>query len=224
MIVRSVTVGPFGANCYLLACPQTGEAALIDPGGDPVAIMGLVARTGARVRFIINTHAHVDHVGANADVKRLTGASILIHEADAPLLTNPVRNLSLLSPVTSRPASADRTLSDGEEIEVGTLRLKVLHTPGHTPGGICLHVGGLLFSGDTLFAGSVGRTDFPGGSMERLLESIRVKLSPLDDATRVLPGHGPATTIGAERSRNPYWGQATARGEGEAPGGGVSQD
>jgi len=208
MILRALAVGPMAANCYVVGCDRTKEAAVIDPGGDAMAIFRVITRDGLTVRCIINTHAHVDHIAANSEIKRLTGAELLIHELDAASLKNPVRNLSLLSPLAIRSASADRTLRDGDVVAAGDLKLEVIHTPGHTPGGISLRCGDALFTGDTLFSGSVGRTDFPGGSFEALLRSLR-RLLDLGDLN-VYPGHGPFTTLAAERSSNPFAADALA--------------
>jgi len=206
MDVRVLVVGSFGANCYLVMSGEGREALLIDPGADAPRIVGLIQAEGARVKYIVNTHGHVDHIGANAAVKQATGAELLIGEEDAGRLTNPAASLSLLSPEPAPPARPDRTLAEGDEVACGELTFKVLHTPGHTPGGICLYSEeqGVVFTGDTLFQAGIGRTDFPGGSYETLLQSIREKLFTLPDDTQVLPGHGPASTIGDERAGNPF--------------------
>lgn len=208
MILRALAVGSLAANCYLVASDTTREAAVIDPGGDAAAILRVIAAERLSVRYIIDTHAHVDHIGANAEVKRLTGAPILIHELDAPNLSNPVRNLSLLAPISARRSSADRSLRDGEALALGDLELEVMHTPGHTPGSISIRCGDALFTGDTLFQGSVGRTDLPGGSFQDLMRSLR-RLLELGDLA-VYPGHGPFTRLAVERSYNPFAAQALA--------------
>ena len=202
--LRKMVVGPVDTNCYILGCTTTGDGAVIDPGGDADAIKSAIQDMGFAIRIIVNTHGHVDHISANAEVKRATGAELAIHEYDAGMLLDPVANLSAsaFGPVVS-PA-ADRLLAEGDTIKVGTLQLSVVHTPGHTEGGICLLGRGYVFSGDTLFAGSVGRSDFPGGDPMVLLQSIRSKLLCLTDTTTVLPGHGPNTTIGNEKEGNPY--------------------
>lgn len=204
MIIRSIEVGPFAANCYVLVCPSTREAAVIDPGGDAPVILQVILQERAKVKYIINTHGHVDHVGANAQVKSATNAEILIHEKDAPMLTNPARNLAILSPVVIRQVPADRTLKEGDEIEFGEIKMEVIHTPGHTPGSISLKTDKIIFTGDTLFAGSIGRTDFPGGSYEQIMESIKNKIATLGDDYKVFPGHGPSTSVGYERVSNPF--------------------
>jgi hydroxyacylglutathione hydrolase len=204
MKVTQFEVGSLGTNCYVVYCETTKKAAVIDPGADAATILQLVKEQKLDVRYIINTHGHVDHIGSNADIQHATGAEVLIHAGDAEMLTNAQRNLSVFvgESVTCEPAN--RLLADGDIVDVGNVQLKVLYTPGHTPGGISLLTKGILFSGDTLFAESVGRTDLPGGSYEQLLHSIRDKMLVLDDGIKVFPGHGPATTIGWERRMNPF--------------------
>lgn len=197
-------VGALGTNCYIVYCEQTRQAAVIDPGGSAEEILGLVNREKLHTAYIINTHGHADHILANDRIKEATGAAIAIHEYDADMLQNAQRNLSMFIGGGSSCAPADRLLKEGDIINVGTIKFKILHTPGHTPGGICLLTDELLFSGDTLFCESIGRTDFPGGSYSQLIKSIKEKLMPLDDAVKVLPGHGPDTTIGWERKMNPF--------------------
>ena len=209
MKVTTLMVGPLQANCYLLAEGRGTPAAIIDPGGDGPLIKAAVERDKLQPVVIIDTHGHIDHIAANSYLKKIYRVPLLIHEADASSLTNPALNLSALGLGSFSSPPADRLLRDGDEIEVGALRLKVLHTPGHTPGGICLLLRRLtdpdiVITGDTLFAGGVGRTDFPGGSMEELMNSIRVKLLALPEETIIYPGHGPASTIGRERKSNPF--------------------
>ncbi|MCL4516408.1 MAG: MBL fold metallo-hydrolase [Firmicutes bacterium] len=207
MIFKQFILGPMGANCYLIGCEETRAAAVIDPGGEPSEVLAEIKRLGLTLRCVINTHGHVDHIAGNRAVKEATGAEILIHAADAPMLTNSRLNLSSFledeAGLLAGPP-ADRELLDDEVIEVGHLSIQVRHTPGHTPGGICLLAGDALFSGDTLFAESIGRTDFPGGSAETLIRSIQQKLLVLPDETPVYPGHGPMTTIGDEKALNPF--------------------
>lgn len=205
MYLEVLEVGPAAANCYLVICRQTGQAAVIDPGGEPERILAAIEKQGAKVQYIINTHGHADHIAANAAVKKATGAPILVHAQDAGYLTDTKKSLLLYLGQDQAGPPADRLLREGDIIAVGQdITLEVLHTPGHTPGGISLKGEGLVFTGDTLFAGSIGRTDFPGGSFSTLINSIRDKLLPLEDATRVYPGHGPESTIGAERATNPF--------------------
>jgi len=204
VIFEYLVVGAVGANCYIIGCEETGEGVVVDPGGDGPAILRLVRERGLKVKYIIDTHGHVDHISANGQVKEATGAPILIHELDAPMLTDASRNLSFFAPRPVRGPAADRTLRNGEVVQVGNLKLEVIHTPGHTPGGISLRLGDKVLTGDTLFAGSIGRTDFPGGSYTTLIDSIKQKLLPLGDEIEVYPGHGPPSTIGEERATNPF--------------------
>lgn len=206
VLLKTLVVGPIAANCYLLGCPQTGEGAVIDPGDEAEKILQAAQEAGLKIRYIINTHGHIDHIGANHALKLATGASILIHSADAPLLVEPKKNLSAWMGKMIQSPAADTLLQEGDIISIGeTIKLEVIHTPGHTPGGICLKGEGVIFTGDTLFAGSIGRTDFPGGSYEQLINAIKAKLFSLDDDLKVYPGHGPASSIGAERAANPFF-------------------
>ena len=206
MFLKTLVVGPLGANCYLIGCPETREGAVIDPGAEGDRILAVAREAGLTIKQIINTHGHGDHIGANGTIKRATGAAILIHKLDAPYLNDPAHNLSALMGSRETSPPADRLLEENDTISVGkTITLKVIHTPGHTPGGICLQGEGLVFTGDTLFAGSIGRTDFPGGSFGQLINAVKEKLFTLDDALEVYPGHGPSSTIGAERVDNPFF-------------------
>ena len=201
---RKLTLTLFQSNCYII-WDDEGVGAVIDPGGEPEEILKALRAAGVReVRYILNTHGHFDHIGANGPVKKATKAPIAIHEADAPLLVNPLQNVSLflLQGVTSPPA--DRLLRDGDEVEIGRIRLQVLHTPGHTPGSVCFLGEGVLFTGDTLFYESVGRTDLPGGNERRLLKSLQDRILPLPDDLLVLPGHGPQGLLGEIKRVNPF--------------------
>jgi hydroxyacylglutathione hydrolase len=204
MILIRLVVGPLQVNSFILADDKTREAIVIDPGDDAPDILKIIKEKGLTVRYIVNTHAHFDHVGANKAIREATGAELLLHEADAPVLatvSHQSRSFGM-DPVSS-PA-ADRLLKHGDIITAGEVSLKVLHTPGHTPGGISLLEQGMVFTGDALFAGSIGRTDFPGGDLMTLLRSIKTHLMTLPDDTKVFSGHGPASTIGDERRENPF--------------------
>jgi glyoxylase-like metal-dependent hydrolase (beta-lactamase superfamily II) len=203
MILRKMELGDFGSNCYLVGDEDTKEGMIIDPGDDGSSIMKQVKALGLSIKIIVLTHSHIDHVGGLADVKKATGAVIAIHENEAPFLLKQPRLMEFMPPTPPSPP-ADRLLKDGDMIKVGKLKFKVLHTPGHTSGGICLLGDGIVFTGDTLFNFSIGRADFPGSDYDQEMQSIRSKLMTLPDETRVYPGHGPATTIGTERKGNPF--------------------
>ena len=212
MPVRTLVVGPLMANCHLFY--DKAGVAIIDPGGDPESIAGVIEEIGLPVRAIVNTHGHADHVAANDVLRDRYDVPVLIHEADGWMLQDPNGNLSAMfgMPVSLRPG--DRLLRDGDiiDLEAGLKpvdkagSLTVIHTPGHTAGGICLSYPGGLFTGDTLFAGSVGRTDFPGGDWDALSRSIKDRLLRLGDETIIYPGHGPNSSLGEERRCNPFLG------------------
>ena len=204
MKIVQMEVGSLGTNCYIVYCENTKKAVVIDPGGAADKIMSIVKREGLTVEAIINTHGHADHVLANNKVRELTGAPLWIHREDADMLNSGARNLSAFIGGAVNCGPADRLLEDGDELSIGDFTLEVLHTPGHTPGGISLLADNVVFVGDTLFAESIGRTDFPGGSYSQLISSIKTKLMVLDEETTVYPGHGPATTIGWELRQNPF--------------------
>ena len=204
MIIKNLAVGPIMANCYILGCDDSRDAAVIDPGDETAKILAVLAEKRLEVRYIINTHGHFDHVGGNKKLKAATGADILIHSLDESMLGRLASSAASFGLSAENSPPADRTIAEGEEITFGKITLRVLHTPGHTPGGISLHTDGVVFVGDTLFAGSIGRTDFPGGDYDTLISSIRQKLFALDDTVKVLSGHGPETTIGHEKRHNPF--------------------
>ena len=191
MIVKSLTVGPIQANCFIVGCEETLKAAVIDPGAEADRILMALAESSLKVDAIINTHGHFDHVGANKSMKDATEAEILIHGSDAPMLSQLSASASAWGMSAEDSPPPDRTLEDGDTITVGSITLKVIHTPGHTPGGISLYTDGAVFVGDTLFAGSIGRTDFPGGDYGTLISSIQKKLFILSEDTVVYPrSHG----------------------------------
>lgn len=199
-----LAVGALGTNCYIVHCSETKHAAVIDPGGNAEEIIAYLRGEQLETVAIINTHGHADHIAANGKVQQAIGAPVLIHEADAGMLTSASLNLSSYIGGGLVLPPADRLLKDGDMIQVGNIQFKVLHTPGHTPGGICLIYDKVLFCGDTLFYQSVGRTDLPGGSMGKLMASVKEKLFVLPAETKVFPGHGPETTIGWEIANNPF--------------------
>jgi len=194
------------ANCFIVGCEETREAVVIDPGAEADKILMALAQLKLTVRYILNTHGHFDHVGANKRLKDATGADILIHRLDAPMLSRLSASAAAWGMSAEDSPEPDRTLADGDTVSFGSLSLKVIHTPGHTPGGISFSTAGHVFVGDTLFAGSIGRTDFPGGNYETLISSIQDKLFPLGDDVKVYTGHGPETSIGQERRFNPFAG------------------
>lgn len=206
MIIRALLVGLIQTNCYLIGDESTREGAVIDPGGDPGSILAAIKAEELTICYILNTHAHFDHMAANRALLASTGALLALHPADMELLATGGGGswLGLLSPISS--PSPDVELDDGQELMMGGLQLKVLHTPGHSPGHVAFYLPdeGVIFSGDALFQNGIGRTDLPGGDYATLIASIRHKLLTLPDETVVYPGHGPATTIGAERKCNPF--------------------
>jgi len=204
LIIKELAVGPIQANCYIVGCEETKAAGIIDPGDDADRILMALAESKLTVSCIINTHGHFDHVGANKRLKEVTGADIMIHELDAPMLSELAVTAGAMGLQADNSPSADRILADGDAITFGNITMTVLHTPGHTPGGISLFTDGHVFVGDTLFAGSVGRTDFPGGDFATLKASVKSKLYVLDDDVIVYPGHMGRTTIGREKQSNPF--------------------
>jgi len=202
MILKCLPTGMFGSNSYILG--QNGECAVIDAGVDWRSVGRAAGDSGLSIRYIVLTHAHIDHIYYADEIRRETGAKVLVHKDDSGMLSDPVSNGSAIFGNGRTFAGADCMLTDGTHIEVGGLRLEVIHTPGHTPGGICLRTGMHVFTGDTLFRMSIGRTDLVGGDYNTLIDSIRNRLMMLDDSVEVHPGHGESTTIGYERKHNPF--------------------
>jgi len=204
MKYKEVVVGALETNCYLVYCEETLQCAVVDPGAEPERIFLEIAEAELKPVVIINTHGHVDHIGANWDMKDHFGVPLYIHAADSPMLGKIQQlELSLFLGAKDSPP-ADHLMSDGEEIKIGNSVLRVLHTPGHSPGSVSLLGDGFLLSGDTLFFEGVGRTDLPGGSQKQLEQSLREKVMTLPDETVILPGHGPLTSVGQERVNNPF--------------------
>jgi glyoxylase-like metal-dependent hydrolase (beta-lactamase superfamily II) len=215
MLVGGVVVGLFQENCYIVGSRQTGEAICVDPGDEVDEIKALAREMRVTITRIACSHAHLDHIMAVRALKEATSAPFLLHRDDLELARQmPASALSLLGRREPPAPDPDHFLADGDDVEIPGISLKVIHTPGHTRGSICLYGGGMLFSGDTLFQGSIGRTDLPGGSFPQIMESIVTRLLELPDETIVRPGHMDQTTIGAERRNNPFVLEALARQRG----------
>ena len=205
MILETLIVGALQVNCYILGSEATKEVVVIDPGSNGDKIMQLIDEMGLKLKYIINTHAHFDHIGGNAALQSKTGAKIIIHEEDSILLDKLRKQADVFGYEVTPSPPADILVKEGDTIEFGDMKLDVIHTPGHTPGGISLKVDNIIFTGDTLFNNSIGRTDLPGGSFEHIIYSIKEKLFCFDDGVKVYPGHGEDTTIGNEKKYNPYF-------------------
>ena len=214
-LIESFPVGPLQCNCAIVADPMTREAVVVDPGDEPDRILEALAGAGLRAVALIHTHAHFDHVGCSALLKRITGAPILMHAGDRPLYQNLAAQGQTFGLSLDAPGVIDRTLVGGDRVACGKGELQVIHTPGHTPGSLCFRMpgedGDVLFSGDTLFRRSIGRTDLWGGSAPQILESIRARLLTLPGGLRVIPGHGDETTIADEGKKNPFVGDPNYR-------------
>jgi glyoxylase-like metal-dependent hydrolase (beta-lactamase superfamily II) len=214
-IGRTVFV-EFGENCWLIGNTRSKEAICVDPGGTPAQVLELAKQMGMTIKYIANSHGHIDHIAGVGGLRRETGAKVLMHQNDVEMLRH-AKDMGLrFGMEVEEPGDPDAFLNDLDAIDVDGLKLQVLHTPGHTQGSICFYVPGVVFAGDTLFAGSVGRTDLPGGDMDQEMASICDRLLALPDDTLVLPGHMEQTTIGQERQRNPYVRMELARRAGEA--------
>lgn len=208
MIIRALPVGPLQANCFVVGCQETHQTAVIDPGGDVDMILSTLDKDNLKLTVIINTHGHFDHVGGNKALKEASGAELMIHKLDAPMLGQLNQMGAAWGMKIEDSPSPDRFLEDGDVVDFGHLQMKVIHTPGHSQGGICLYMESknALFVGDTLFAGSIGRTDLPGGDYDTLISSIQTKLFVLPEETTVYNGHMEPTTIGKEKKFNPFCG------------------
>lgn len=201
MIIKRLVVGPLEENAYVIGDEATKQAIVIDPGDEPDRIMDVIKENGLDVHAIICTHAHFDHIGAAGDMKNMTGAKIYIHQEDLETYDLAKDQAAFWGYSVDDLPRPDSFLEEGDEIKAGNLSFRVMHTPGHSRGGICLYGEGIVITGDTIFQGSVGRTDFPGGSIEKLKESFK-RLLQLPEDTRVFSGHGPETTIGREKTGN----------------------
>ena len=211
-IVRTFPVGLLQCNCTVIGDPVTKQAIVVDPGDEVEKVLAALREEGLSCRAILNTHTHLDHVGANHALKQATGARLMLHELDLPLYDNLRAQAEWMGGMIAEPvrATVDEHVHQGDRVTAGGIAAEVLHTPGHTPGSLCFHFAGgepLLLSGDTLFAGSIGRTDLWGGDFDEEIASIRTRLLTLAETTRVIPGHGPETTIGRELQKNPFLNQ-----------------
>lgn len=204
MQVLRIPAGIYAANCYLVYDEQTKEGIVIDPGGDADDIISKIEELGLKIKYIVLTHAHGDHIAGVEELKSYTKAKVAIHKDDEPLIKDGTKNLSSMMAMGTVEFTPDILLDEGDKITFGNIEANVIHTPGHTPGGICIKIEDNLFSGDTLFAGSIGRTDFEYSSFDDIMHSIREKLLALPDETKVYPGHGPTTTLKMEKQINPF--------------------
>lgn len=204
MVIHKLTLGLFGGNNFLIHSPDSPNAILIDACDDPKSILANISELNLELIYLINTHGHGDHIAGNEEIIKQTGAKLMIHPLDEPYLSNPELNLSAFMGVELRSPSPDRLLNEGDIVELDDIWLKVLHTPGHTPGNITLVAEEIAFVGDVIFRESIGRTDFPGSSHTQLIETIRTKIYTLPDNTVLYNGHGPETTVGHEKKFNPF--------------------
>lgn len=204
MILERLEVTSFLMNCYIVGCEKTHDCAIVDPGGSFQFIDERITALGLNPKMILLTHGHADHIGAVGDLKNKYNIPVYIHELDSELIKKPELNFSYELFRKTISLDYDMLLTDGQIIELGELKINVIHTPGHTRGGVCFKIDNIILTGDTLFERSIGRTDFPGGSMEDIINSIVNKLFVYDDEVKAYPGHGSATSIGAEKKANPY--------------------
>ncbi|MCX7770590.1 MAG: MBL fold metallo-hydrolase [Proteobacteria bacterium] len=205
MIFKRFVVGPLEVNCFVVADEETKEGMVVDPGDNVDEIYSFIEKNGIKIKYIINTHCHFDHCGGNRKMKELTKAELLIHEKEKPVLERMDTSAQIWGFYVDKSPEPDRYLKDGDVLELGNLKIEVIHTPGHSPGGICLKIDGKVITGDTLFAGGIGRTDFPGGDYDTLMKSIKERLFTLPEETEIYPGHGPSSTIRNEKYFNPFF-------------------
>ncbi|MGW8311695.1 MAG: MBL fold metallo-hydrolase [Desulfuromonadales bacterium] len=211
LVIHQLSVGPLQVNCFLVVCQETRDTMVVDPGEDADRILDVADREGMKISTVVNTHGHFDHIGANQRVIEATGAKLMLHAADLSLLQNARKHAEVYGLSVSPSPAPDRFLAQGDTFMIGTHLFRVSHVPGHSAGSICLLSDRHLFVGDVLFAGSIGRTDLPGGDFELLVKGIREQLFCLPEETIVHPGHGPDTTIGQERRHNPFVGNEAGR-------------
>jgi hydroxyacylglutathione hydrolase len=202
--IKKITLGQLATNCYILGCMMTKKAAVIDPAEENSIILKILAKEGFSLQFIIDTHGHADHIGGNHFLKNNTSAKLLIHRMDQDMLTDSQKNLSFYTGNAIQSPPADGYLEEGKDIKIGSLNISVIHTPGHSPGSTSLLVSNKIFTGDTLFANGIGRTDLPGGSLSEIKQSIKDKLFILDNSCEIFPGHGPFSSLGREISNNSW--------------------
>lgn len=205
MILNKITAGPLEVNCYIIGCEATGAGAVIDPGDEAPAILEHIMQQRIDVKLILLTHGHVDHLAHLSRIKKELGAEFLMHQEDVFLLKGLFAQALMFGLPNPGNPKPDRFVSDGDEIPLGRLKIKVLHTPGHSPGSVTYFVDNKLFVGDLIFAGSIGRTDLPGGDYQKLIRSVESKIFTLPDDTIIYPGHGPETTVGQEKATNPFF-------------------
>lgn len=204
MIIERVPCGVYAANCYIVGDETTKEGIIVDPAGEKDKILNFIQKLGLNINYIVLTHGHGDHIGALKKLKEELDVPVYIHEEDERMIIDKDINLSSQMTMEEVELTPDKLLKDGDEINFGNITAHIIHTPGHTPGSIVIKINNKLITGDTLFKGSIGRTDLPGGSYDKILESIKNKLLNFDDETSVLPGHGPSSTIGIEKMSNPF--------------------
>ncbi len=205
MFLKTIVAGPLGVNCYLIGCRKTNAGAVIDPGDDAPIILNAIKENNLNIKYILLTHGHVDHLAHLTKIKQETVAQFLMHQEDAFLMKGLFAQALMFGLPNPGNPKPDRFLTDGEIIALGELRIKVLHTPGHSPGSVTFYVDDKLFVGDLIFAGSIGRTDLPKGDYQTLLDSVQKKIFTLPDDTIIYPGHGPETTVRQEKAMNPFF-------------------